>query len=89
MPGYPTGPRTAVLVHEDKAYSFGTMAELYCFDAETGNILWQVNGQEQYNTKIPIWGMSSSPIIYNNLLIIQIGGRPKSCLLIQLFFLSI
>ena len=78
--GYPTGPRASVLVWDGLAYSFGTMGHLYCFDALTGDIKWQKNGEADFNSRIPTWGLVASPIIEGNLLIVQMGGSPGACL---------
>jgi outer membrane protein assembly factor BamB len=78
--GYPVGPRASVLVHDDRAYSFGAMGHLFCFDAATGKILWQHNTLEEYNSRIPIWGFASSPVIEDDLLIVQFGGQPGACI---------
>ncbi|MBE0652562.1 MAG: PQQ-like beta-propeller repeat protein [Bacteroidales bacterium] len=78
--GYPTGPRASVLIDEGRAYSFGTMGDLYCLDACSGKVLWHVDGKKDYNASIPIWGLSSSPLVEHDLLIIQMGGTPDGCL---------
>ena len=78
--GYPTGPRASVLIDEGRAYSFGTMGHLYCFDAKTGKVLWHVHGGENYDLKIPVWGLSASPLVEKDLLIVQMGGYPEACL---------
>lgn len=80
MVGYPTGPRASVLVDGGRAYSYGTMGNLYCLDAHTGKVIWQVSGEDDYNSEIPVWGLASAPLIENNLLIVQLGGRPDACL---------
>jgi outer membrane protein assembly factor BamB len=72
--GYPTGPRASVLVHGGKAYSWGTMGHLFCLDAENGKVVWEVNAVDQYDSRIPIWGLASNPILLNDQLIVQIGG---------------
>jgi len=79
--GYPVGPRASVLINEKKAYSFGTMGHLFCFDAETGDVLWQHNTLEEYNSRIPVWGLASSPIIEKNMIIVQVGGQPGACIM--------
>ena len=76
--GYPTGPRASVLIHEGKAYSWGTMGHLHCLDAATGRLLWSVNGMKQYQISIPIWGMASHPIVVDDLLIVMMGGKSGS-----------
>jgi outer membrane protein assembly factor BamB len=78
--GYPTGPRASVLVEEGRAWSFGTMGNLHCYDAVTGELLWQVDGLEEYDAGIPVWGLASTPIIEEDKIIVQMGGRPDACL---------
>ncbi|MEN8226625.1 MAG: PQQ-binding-like beta-propeller repeat protein [Bacteroidota bacterium] len=72
--GYPTGPRASVQVFAGKAYSLGTMGHLYCFDAKSGEVVWHINTLEQYQIRIPIWGLASNPIMVNDKLILQVGG---------------
>jgi outer membrane protein assembly factor BamB len=73
--GYPTGPRASVLIREDKAYSFGTMGHLFCLDAKSGQVLWEVNTLEAFQVRLPIWGLASNPILYEETLIVQLGGE--------------
>lgn len=78
--GYPTGPRTSVQIFHGKVYSLGTMGHLGCFDASTGEVIWKVDGQEKYRSRIPTWGLASHPILFRDLLIVQMGGEPDACL---------
>ncbi len=72
--GYPNGPRASVVINDEKAYSLGTVGNLFCFDAKTGSVLWQHDLNREYQIKMPIWGIASTPLIYENRIIIQIGG---------------
>lgn len=78
--GYPTGPRASVLIHSGKAYSWGTMGDLFCLDAKTGKVLWKINTVEKYQSRIPVWGMASNPMMVKNMLMVQVGGTDGSCL---------
>lgn len=78
--GYPVGPRTSVQVFDGKAYSFGTMGDLFCFDARSGKVIWQVDGQAQYGSRIPTWGLASNPLMDDGKLIVQMGGAEGACL---------
>lgn len=78
--GYPTGPRAAVLIEDERAYSFGTMGDLYCFNAASGEVLWHIDGKEKFNISFPIWGLAASPLIEEDLLIVQMGGTPEACI---------
>ena len=71
---YTAGPRAAVTVDSDRAYSLGTMGHLLCFDAKAGELLWQRDLNSQYEIRMPIWGIAGSPLVYEDLVIVQIGG---------------
>jgi outer membrane protein assembly factor BamB len=57
------------------------MGHLYCLDAATGKLLWTKNCATEYKAKIPIWGISASPLVENDLVIVQVGGRDNACLI--------
>lgn len=78
--GYPTGPRASVLIEDNRAYSFGTMGDLHCFNAVTGEVLWYIDGKQKFDISFPIWGLASSPLIEEDLLIVQMGGTPEACI---------
>ena len=78
--GYPNGPRAAVTINDNRTYSLGTMGHLFCLDAATGNLLWAKDCAAEYKAKIPIWGISASPLVEADLVIVQIGGRDSACL---------
>jgi len=78
--GYPAGPRAAVLAEADRAYCLGTMGDLRCLDAAQGDVVWGVDLKEAFDIQIPIWGVSAAPLIHEDLLIVQAGGRKGACL---------
>lgn len=66
------GPRSSPTVVDGKVITFGVSGILTCFDAASGNKLWQkddVKGVPRFHT-------SSSPIAIDGLCIAQVGG-PK------------
>jgi outer membrane protein assembly factor BamB len=73
--GYPAGPRAAMLINEGRAYSLGTMGNLFCFDAATGKVLWQKDLQQEYKLRIPTWGIAAAPLVEGDKLIVLVGGR--------------
>ena len=77
--GYPAGPRASVGIHGGKAYSLGATGRLFCFDAADGKILWDKDLDSEYQIRMPIWGISASPLVYQDLIILQIGGS-DSCI---------
>ncbi|MCH8045227.1 MAG: PQQ-like beta-propeller repeat protein [Planctomycetes bacterium] len=77
---YQAGPRAAVLIDSSRAYSLGTMGHLFCFNAATGEVLWKRDLRADYKIRMPIWGIAASPLMYEDLLIVQIGGAGGACL---------
>ncbi|MBI1901189.1 MAG: PQQ-like beta-propeller repeat protein [Planctomycetia bacterium] len=71
---YPAGPRASVTVHEDRAYSLGSMGDLFCFDAVTGEVLWKKDLYDEYKIRMQAWGISAAPLIEGDLVILHIGG---------------
>ena len=78
---YPDGPRASVVISDKKAYSLGTMGHLHCFDAQTGKVIWKHDLNREYNIKMPIWGIAATPLIFENKIILQIGGSDGASVL--------
>ncbi len=81
--GYPAGPRASVTIDGGFAYSHGAMGQLICFQANDGTVVWEKDLNAAYSianrdrklNRMPVWGMTCSPIIYDNLVILQIGAN--------------
>lgn len=73
--GYPGGPRSTPTVEEDRVYTLGSMGKLICFRAATGEIVWSIDLTEAYDTRPPLWGYASHPLILDDLLICGVGGE--------------
>ena len=79
--GYPAGPRASVVIREGKAYSLGTMGHLYCFNANTGEVLWKSDLNKEYQIKMPVWGIAATPLITDKKIILPIGGSNGAAIL--------
>jgi outer membrane protein assembly factor BamB len=79
--GYPAGPRASVVINNGKAYSLGTMGNLFCFDAEKGNVIWQKDLNREYEIRMPTWGISATPLITGDKVILQISGSNNACVI--------
>ncbi len=84
--GYKSGPRAAVLVDkstsdQSRAYSLGGMGHLHCFDAKTGEVIWNRDLAAEYQFEMPRWGIAASPLIEGDLLFLQIGAKPDACVI--------
>jgi outer membrane protein assembly factor BamB len=76
---YDIGPRSTPTVHEQRVYSLGAVGHLHCLDAETGEIRWSKDLVNDHGARIPLWGLSASPLIYENLVIVHAGLEPGGC----------
>lgn len=77
--GYRAGPRAAVTVHEGKAYSVGAMGHFKCLDAASGDVLWERDLGADHNIRMPIWGITASPLVYGDLVIQIAAGKGDAC----------
>ena len=79
--GYPAGPRTSVVIKDGKAYSLGTMGHLFCFNAQTGAVLWQRELNAEYEINMPIWGLASTPLVLDEKIIVHVSGNHNACVI--------
>lgn len=70
---YNSGPRVSVTIHEGKAYAIGAVGHIFCLDAATGQVIWQVDGVKELGAIRPLWGFAAAPFIYENLVLFQLG----------------
>ncbi len=78
--GYTAGPRASVTIDQGRAYAVGAMGHFHSLDAVTGKVLWQHDLSEKYAIEMPIWGIAASPLIYGDLVILQVGGADGACM---------
>lgn len=68
--GYAYGPRAAVTIADGLAYSFGMMGNLNCLNANDGTIIWSRNLDKEISINMPIWGLTSSPLVEGDAVIV-------------------
>ncbi len=82
--GYVAGPRASVTVDRGRAYAIGTMGHVHCLDASTGEVIWSRDMDSDYkisaSKRMPIWGIAASPLIFNDTVILNVGGSKGACL---------
>lgn len=47
--------------------------DLKCFNKSNGEIIWATNIAEEADIRVPGWGFSGSPLVQNNLLLLNVG----------------
>ena len=59
----------------------GAMGHLHCFESNSGKLLWKKNLTKENKVKPPYWGVSASPVIYQDKLFITPGGNQDNAII--------
>lgn len=70
---YEGGPNATPTVDGDKLYCFAREGDIFCFNAADGKLIWQKNMITDFGLKLIVYGYSSSPMIFRDMLILN-GG---------------
>jgi outer membrane protein assembly factor BamB len=68
------GPRATPTVEGDRVYAFGASGDLSVLDAATGKPYWSVNVLKQFRGSNIQWGLSESPLVLGDRILINAGG---------------
>lgn len=68
------GPRATPTWHEGHLYALGATGQFWCLDAKTGAVVWKRNILHDSAATNLAWAMSASPLIVDDLVIVQPGG---------------
>ena len=75
MFSYAIGPRATPTVDGDRVYVAGAAGALLCLSVETGEIIWKKDFIADYDTHIPVFGITTSPIVDGDRLITAVGAE--------------
>jgi outer membrane protein assembly factor BamB len=69
------GPRATPAAGAGRVHALGATGELVAAEAESGRLIWRVNVLEEFGAKNLEWGMSASPLLLRDLLVVAVGGK--------------
>jgi outer membrane protein assembly factor BamB len=72
------GPRGTPTVDGDRLYALGANGDLSCVDAADGRIVWTQNVLRKFGGRNIRWGLSESPLVVGDLLLVNVGAREAS-----------
>ena len=75
--GFSSGPRASPVIDGDRVYTFGVTAVMHCLEAATGKVLWKRDLMEDYNVPQYFFGSGPTPVIWNDYIFQNIGGRDE------------
>jgi formylglycine-generating enzyme required for sulfatase activity len=76
---YDNGPRAMPTVFQGRVYTLGAVGHLLCLDAARGDVVWSRDLVADVKARVPIWGLSASPVLFEDLVIVHPGGEPDAC----------
>jgi outer membrane protein assembly factor BamB len=68
------GPRATPTIEGDRVYAFGASGDLSVLDAATGKVHWTVNVLKQFRGSNIQWGLSESPLVLADRILVNAGG---------------
>jgi len=75
---YGNGPRATPAVRGDHLYTFGITGVLRCLAASTGKQVWEVDTLKEFGAANLLFGMSCSPLVEGNHVLVDVGGKGAS-----------
>lgn len=78
-------PRATPVIHGGFAYLLGAFGDLHCVSIEGRRIVWRRDVVKDFNAKLPPWGMCSTPLIVDDMLIVNPGAPNASLVALGLY----
>ncbi len=72
---YGNGPRATPTVTDGRVFTHGGTGQLLCLDAATGKKIWGFNTLDKFGDKNLDFGLSASPVVVDNMLVVVVGGK--------------
>jgi outer membrane protein assembly factor BamB len=72
------GPRGTPTIDGDRLYALGGDGDLSSLDLKTGRVLWTMNVLKKFGGSNITWGISESPLIIGEKLLVNAGGPNAS-----------
>ena len=69
------GPRATPTIVGDRVYTLGATGILNCLDLGTGERIWSEDILYDNDAKLASWGMSGSPLVLDDLVVVSAGGK--------------
>ena len=68
------GPRATPTLSDGRLYTFGATGILNALDSGDGAVVWSRNVATDTDARVPTWGFASSPVVVDDVVIVNIGA---------------
>jgi outer membrane protein assembly factor BamB len=72
------GPRGTPTIEAGRVYAYGASGDFSVLDATTGKSIWTVNVLRQFGGSNITWGLSESPLVLSDRILVNAGGNGAS-----------
>ncbi len=76
MLGYNNGPRATPVVERPHVYTYSAEGILQCVRVADGKPVWRVDTMKDFHVVKNFFGVGSTPLVWNDLLLVNVGGSP-------------
>lgn len=75
------GPRCTPTIVSNRIFTLGANGILNCLELASGRLCWTRNIVADAGSKVPEWGFSGSPLVFDGKVVVSAGGSPDRSLL--------
>ncbi len=72
------GPRATPTIVGERIFTQGATGLVNCLDARTGRVNWSHDTTEEFGAPVTVWGKSGSPLVVDEMVVINGGAPPKA-----------
>lgn len=74
------GPKSSPVMADGRLFTLSITGTLIARDTETGSLIWKRDYNSRFPKSHPYWGVSASPIIVDNLIVVHFGNDDQGTL---------
>ncbi len=74
------GPKSTPVYADGRLFTLSITGVLSAWDVETGDLLWRHDDRKRFKPNQPYWGVSTSPLVDEDRLVVHLGNDEKGML---------
>ncbi len=74
------GPRSTPTIENGFVYTMGATGVVNCLELKTGKQVWGLDVIKENQAEVTKWGISCSPLVLDNMVIVSVGGKDSRSL---------